>query len=194
MAPRGEARWRAIAAALLFVFVLTIAAVHVAEGEAPLRTTLSVYAIGPHGWIIRLGFVAFGLAGWVTDYLLDAADLRGRIFLWLFGMAMLGVAAINTDAGDRPATLHGLEHSISAVIVFFSLPLAAWLCGWMSVPLRFTATLQAAAAIALLTGPPTLAGALELLVVALALVEFSLLLAWGGSAERAVASPASPRV
>lgn len=168
---------RTCAAALVAAFVLAVAAIHALERFPAADTTLSEYALGTAGWVMRIGFVALGFAAFLLGYILRTGRELGRLFLWLFGIAMIGVAALNADPGERIRTMHGLEHALSATVAFFSLPIGVWLLGRIPPPLKLTATLQVLAAIALLAHSTSFAGAIELIVTACAIAQLAALLA-----------------
>ena len=109
--------------ALVFtsLFVVTLVTVHVIEPETNLDP-VSLYSLGPFGFVMRTGFVVLGLA-----FFSIVAGLRGRarattfysadlIMLSIAGAGLVIIGAFNTDAIGTPSTLSGLIHSTAANI------------------------------------------------------------------------------
>ena len=109
--------------ALVFtsLFVVTLVTVHVIEPETNLDP-VSLYSLGPFGFVMRTGFVVLGLA-----FFSIVAGLRGRarattfysadlIMLSIAGAGLVIIGAFNTDAIGTPSTLSGLIHSAAANI------------------------------------------------------------------------------
>jgi len=107
--------------ALVFtsLFAIALVTVHVIEPETNLGP-VSLYSLGPFGFVMRMGFVVLGLALFSI-----VAGLRGRarattlysvdlIMLSIAGAGLVIVGAFNTDAIGTPSTLSGLIHSSAA--------------------------------------------------------------------------------
>ncbi len=110
-----------IALAFTSMFAVTLVTVHVIEPETNLDP-VSLYSLGPFGFLMRTGFVFLGLA-----FVSLAAGLRGQarpttlyrvdlIMLSIAGAGLVTVGAFNTDAIGTPSTLSGLIHSTAANI------------------------------------------------------------------------------
>jgi hypothetical protein len=124
--------------ALVFtsLFAVTLVTVHIIEPETNLGP-VSLYSLGPFGFVMRMGFVVLGLA-----FFSIVAGLRGRarattlyrvdlIMLSIAGAGLVTVGAFNTDAVGTPSTLSGLIHSsaanvwsISAIVGIFLFAMA----------------------------------------------------------------------
>ena len=81
---------------------------------------VSLYSLGPFGFVMRTGFVVLGLAffsivaglwGRARATALYSADL---IMLSIAGAGLVIVGAFNTDAIGTPSTVSGLIHSSAA--------------------------------------------------------------------------------
>ena len=125
-----------IALAFTSLFVVTLVTVHVIEPETN-SDPVSLYSLGPFGYVMRTGFVALGLA-----FFSIVAGLRGRasatalysadlIMLSIAGVGLVIIGAFNTDAIGTPSTLSGLIHSsaanvwsISAIVGILSFAMA----------------------------------------------------------------------
>ena len=110
-----------IALAFTSLFAVTLVAVHVIEPETNLDP-VSLYSLGPFGFVMRTGFVVLGLA-----FFSIVAGLQGRarattlysadlIMLSIAGAGLVIIGAFNTDAIGTPSTLSGLIHSSAANI------------------------------------------------------------------------------
>jgi hypothetical protein len=110
-----------IALAFTSLFVVTLVTVHVLEPETNLDP-VSLYSLGPFGFVMRTGFVVLGIA-----FFSIVAGLRGRaratslysvdlIMLSAAGAGLVIIGAFNTDAIGTPSTLSGLIHSSAANI------------------------------------------------------------------------------
>jgi hypothetical protein len=103
------------------MFAVTLVTVHVIEPETNLDP-VSLYSLGPFGFVMRTGFVVLGIA-----FFSIVAGLRGRaratnlysvdlIMLSAAGAGLVIIGAFNTDAIGTPSTLSGLIHSSAANI------------------------------------------------------------------------------
>ena len=108
-----------IALAFTSLFAVTLVTVHVIEPETNLDP-VSLYSLGPFGFVMRTGFVVLGLAffsivaglwGRARATALYSADL---IMLSIAGAGLVIVGAFNTDAIGTPSTVSGLIHSSAA--------------------------------------------------------------------------------
>ena len=108
-----------IALAFTSLFAVTLITVHVIEPETNLDP-VSLYSLGPFGFVMRTGFVVLGLA-----FFSIVAGLRGRarttnlysvdlVMLSIAGAGLVIVGVFNTDAIGTPSTLSGLIHSSAA--------------------------------------------------------------------------------
>lgn len=97
----------------------------------PLEATLSMYMIGPHGWLLTLGFV--GLALGVVSLTLGirrtlytwAPNETGILLLLLLALGVFIVAVFPTDLPGAKHTAAGRLHNLGAYVVFFSFPFVA---------------------------------------------------------------------
>src|SRR3989441_9630655 len=110
-----------VALAFTSLFAIALVTVHVIEPETNFGP-VSLYSLGPFGFIMRTGFVVLGLA-----FFSIVAGLRGRarattlysadlIVLSIAGAGLVIIGAFNTDAIGTPSTLSGLIHSAAANI------------------------------------------------------------------------------
>jgi len=108
-----------IALAFTSLFVVTLVTVHVIEPETNLDP-VSLYSLGPFGFVMRTGFVVLGLAffsivvglrGQAKTTTLYSVDL---VMLSIAGAGLVTVGVFNTDAIGTPSTLSGLIHSSAA--------------------------------------------------------------------------------
>ena len=134
---------------LLFVVVFTIEGA-LRPGYRPRRHFVSSLALGPRGWIQVTNFLVCGTL--MLSFALGlcfgvAPGLRGDaapVLFVLFGLGLIvagvfrtDVAASDTDASyvagaAAPATLRGLVHGLSSLVVFGSLSAAAFAWAWRS--------------------------------------------------------------
>lgn len=105
----------------------------VASGRMnPLNTTMSDYVFVPHvGWLFPAALTAMAVAGAGVAIGLWARGLCHGVLLRLtLGIAMLGLllaAAFRTDLGAASVTMSAQIHRYAAGVVFFCLPIAAFL-------------------------------------------------------------------
>ena len=108
-----------IALAFTSLFAIALVTVHVIEPETNFGP-VSLYSLGPFGFVMRTGFVVLGLA-----FFSIVAGLWGRarattlyrvdlITLSIAGAGLVIVGAFNTDAIGTPSTLSGLIHTSAA--------------------------------------------------------------------------------
>ena len=134
---------------LLFVVVFTIEGT-LRPDYRPRRHFVSSLALGSRGWVQVANFLVCGalmLAFTVGLFCGVAPELRGEaapILFVLFGLGLIvagvfrtDVAATDTDASyvagaSHPATLRGLIHGLSSLVVFGSLIAAAFVWAWRS--------------------------------------------------------------
>ncbi len=134
---------------LLFVVVFTIEGA-LRPGYRPRRHFVSSLALGSRGWIQVANFLVCGvlmLSFAIGQFFGVAPELRGEaapILFVLFGLGLIvagvfrtDVAASDTDASyvagaSEPATLRGLIHGLSSLVVFGSLTAAAFVWAWRS--------------------------------------------------------------
>ncbi len=108
-----------VALAFTSLFAIALVTVHVIEPETNFGP-VSLYSLGPFGFVMRTGFVVLGLA-----FFSIVAGLWGRarattlyrvdlITLSIAGAGLVIVGAFNTDAIGTPSTLSGLIHTSAA--------------------------------------------------------------------------------
>jgi hypothetical protein len=118
---QGATRKGTYGLAFTSLFAVTLVTVHVIEPETNLGP-VSLYSLGPFGFVMRTGFILLGLA-----FFAIVAGLRGRarattlysvdlIMLSIAGAGLVIIGAFNTDAIGTPSTLSGLIHSTAANI------------------------------------------------------------------------------
>ena len=134
---------------LLFIVVFTIEG-RLRPGYRPRRHFVSSLALGPRGWIQVANFLVCGvlmLSFAVGMFAAVAPGRRGEaapVLFVLFGLGLIVAGIFRTDvaASDRaasyvagaaaPATLRGLVHGLSSLVVFGALTGAALVWAWRS--------------------------------------------------------------
>ena len=118
---KGVAVKGTITLAFASLFAITLVTVHVIEPEAN-SSPISLYSLGPFGFVMRAGFVILGLA-----FLSIVVGLLGRarrttlysvdlMMLSIAGAGLVTIGAFNTDAPGTAPTPSGLIHSSAANI------------------------------------------------------------------------------
>ena len=108
-----------VALAFTSLFAIALVTVHVIEPETNFGP-VSLYSLGPFGFVMRTGFVVLGLA-----FFSIVAGLRRRaratalyttdlVMLSIAGAGLVVVGVFNTDTVGTPSTLSGLIHSSAA--------------------------------------------------------------------------------
>jgi len=107
--------------AFAILFSITVVLVHIIEPEVNFGP-LSLYSLGPYGFVMRTDFVVLGLAfftlvgglwGSAKPTVLYSTDMA---VLSLAGAGLVTIGAFNTDAPGTVPTLAGLIHSSAANI------------------------------------------------------------------------------
>ena len=118
---KGVAVKGTITLAFASLFAITLVTVHVIEPEAN-SSPISLYSLGPFGFVMRAGFVILSLA-----FLSIVVGLLGRarrttlysvdlMMLSIAGAGLVTIGAFNTDAPGTAPTPSGLIHSSAANI------------------------------------------------------------------------------
>jgi len=98
----------------------------------PLEATLSMYAVGPYGWLLTAGFVFMALAvvslalGIRRALYTGARTDTGILLLLLLALGVFVVAIFPTDLPGAPHTTAGILHNFGAYLVFYSFPFTAF--------------------------------------------------------------------
>jgi hypothetical protein len=117
-------------------FVAIVAMLHVLKPEyEPSWRFLSEYAIGRHGWMMRLAFSCWALSCLCLAYALwhevgGKAGKTGLVLLAIVGMSMIAAGAFTMDpitATQDQVTLAGHLHALSSMVGVPGLPVAALL-------------------------------------------------------------------
>jgi hypothetical protein len=183
---------QACAVAGLATFVGAVLALHGLRGDLnPAQRTISEYALGRDGWLMRAAFAALGLGVLAT-----AANLRLRWASspwWRVGILLLGVTAVglfldsayNTDHPGVAETADGRIHGIGMLFVCLGSPSACFLIGsalrhapsawWRARWMQAVGTGQLIAILGFEISPAVSRGLLERMAVALAVVGVALL-------------------
>ena len=149
--PVPEALYRSLAIATALCFCFAFVLVHVVRDDLSLwHTTLSIYAVGPAGWVLTLGFYAIAitqlLIAWRFFQLRQsAADL---VIVTLLALAAIGAVLVATI----PYTIK-LPHNTGAVLQLGLFPVFLLLRVWLhraDVLWTFSAVMAALSTIALL--------------------------------------------
>ena len=102
-----------------FFFVVALLAVHVLEPEMN-QGSLSFYSLGPYGLIMRLGFIALGLAFYFLvlglNLLPGAGNFRyvDLLLLLIAGTGLLLIGVFDADGLGASSTISGNVHRLSA--------------------------------------------------------------------------------
>ena len=117
-------------------FVVAILALHLLQPKLnPAQHTISEYALGSYGWLMRSAFFALGVGTLATAAamrLKAGPSVRRSIGLLLLGGAALGLfidTGYNTDRLRVPATADGMVHGVGTWILALTLPVAALVLG-----------------------------------------------------------------
>lgn len=117
-------------------FVLALLALHVIQPTLnPAEHTISEYALGSYGWLMRSAFFALGVGTLATAaaiHLRYEPSVRLRIGLVLLVGAAIGLfidSGYNTDRPHVPATADGMVHGVGTWILALTLPGAALILG-----------------------------------------------------------------
>ena len=116
-------------------FVTSVAVMHVVQPELPpVDVAVSYYLNGRWGWWLGAGLVALGIGSVsLAVALRRAVPSVGGPGFWLlviWGMgAVLGGIFPPDPYGhwDRPPSIAGMVHGVSALLAFVAFPAAAWL-------------------------------------------------------------------
>jgi hypothetical membrane protein len=127
---RDTARWwplAGIAGPILWYLVMAVLSA-TTPGYNWIATYASDLSIGPTGWIMQAGFVACGVLEVVFALgLLRAGAARaGAILTGTAGLGFIGAGLFVTDPHGTMVTSHGAVHVASAVVIFVSVSVAAF--------------------------------------------------------------------
>lgn len=128
-------------------FLLLLALLHVLKPEMdPSWHMISEYALGRHGWIMRLAFISLAISCVALFFTLwRERFIAGGVLLTIAGIGMLGVAVFATDPIATPRetiTLVGSLHVLFATIFVIGFPVAATTIGWSAAGDRMFARLR----------------------------------------------------
>jgi hypothetical protein len=117
-------------------FVAAVLALHVLQPTMnPAEDTISDYALGSYGWLMRLAFFALGIGTLTTlaaIWLRYERSLRQRLGVALLAGTAIGLfldSGYNTDRPHVPATLDGMVHGVGTWVLALTLPGAAFILG-----------------------------------------------------------------
>jgi hypothetical protein len=99
-----------------FLYLVFLAAAHLAQPRMIHESTISKYALGHEGWLIQAAFVAAGIGFAGVARLLHGWTARA---LWLVVAAffVMGIFKIDSVGPNQIATLHGALHTIAFFVV-----------------------------------------------------------------------------
>lgn len=183
---------RFVGAAGLSGFVLAILVLHgVRPNLDPAQHTISEYALGSYGWLMRVAFFALGVGTLATVVSLRAIlepSLWCRVGLVVLAGMALGLfldGVYNTDHLRVPATFDGTIHGVGTWILALTLPGAALILGsylartstWRlkARALQALGAAQLGAIVVFEMSPDTYRGTAERLVTVLAVATLALL-------------------
>ncbi len=129
---RDAAKLATMGSAEVFLFVALVAVLHVLDPTRdPVSVTVSEYVLGPHGWLLSVAALAFGLGALaittaVAAILPSPRPRVGLASLTLAGLGMVVVGAFPTDPIDpRFVTTAGAIHAAAGILSFTCFALAA---------------------------------------------------------------------
>jgi hypothetical membrane protein len=108
--------------------LVTIALDH---GYSPLEHTISAFAVGPYGWIEKIGIFSLGLTLifvgvvwflWLGKRLGKLFHVAG-VMMALIGLGFVIIGTFNTDTTQFSRTLHGTIHFVTSITVFLLFPI-----------------------------------------------------------------------
>lgn len=117
---RREPALGSVAILLVAVFVLALFAVHLIEPENNFGP-VSLYSLGPYGFVMQLGFLVLGVAFFALAWGLEDQTKHTALFyldealLLTAGSGLTLISLFNTDPIGTAPTVHGLIHSWSAL-------------------------------------------------------------------------------
>jgi len=126
-APRGTSKFIAATAIACFVlFVSAVLLIHALRPDRALTTTwISGYAVGPHGWIMTMAWIAASAGSLMLVLGLTRSGPRsgaGRVGAVLLGVLSIGflVAAIFPPGPSLSGDIHSIGFLVSVVCVILS--------------------------------------------------------------------------
>lgn len=94
----------------------------------PVTQTISEYALGQGGWLFTVAAVCFGAGALILSITLALLhrppDPIARILLGVWGVALIVVGAVPTDAAADPPTLAGQVHNYASFVGMLAAPIA----------------------------------------------------------------------
>lgn len=117
-------------------FVGALLALHVLQPRLdPAEQTISEYALGSYGWLMRSAFFALGVGTLATAAAIRLRyqpSVQRRLGLVLLAGTAIGLfidSGYNTDPPHVPLTVDGMVHGVGTWILALSLPGAAFILG-----------------------------------------------------------------
>lgn len=111
---RPFARVIAYSGALLYLVFL--AAVHVAQPHMIHESTIRKYALGHQGWLIQAAFVSAGI-GFAGVARLQHGWTARALWLAVAAFVVMGIFKIDSVGPNKIATVHGAFHTIAFFVV-----------------------------------------------------------------------------
>lgn len=119
-------------AALLAALIVLVRTHLLPTGHNPVRDAVSDYGVGAHRIYYRVMVVELGVGALLLAVALGrATDVSSGGIVWLvvYGVARIVIAAFPTDPGGTADTVTGRVHLVLAAIAFTAIPLAATTIG-----------------------------------------------------------------
>jgi hypothetical protein len=106
----------AVAYAGATIYVVLLAALHVAQPQMIDDATISKYALGPNGWMLQVAFVAAGV-GYAA--LANVLTRSAAIMAWLTAVAfaVMGAFRIDSVGPTEVISIHGALHTGAFFVV-----------------------------------------------------------------------------
>ncbi len=118
----------------LGLFAFAVMALHFLRPDYnPATRFVSEYALGNHGWFMKLAFfaLAFGSTALVValrrSTARPAASTAGFVCLGLWALCVFVAGIVDTDLLGAPDTVQGAIHGLASLVAFVSLILSSFL-------------------------------------------------------------------
>lgn len=118
-----------VASACMVVAGVAMLGVQIAQSNfIPVTQTISEYALGEVGWLFTVAAVCFGAGSLILSVTLALLhrppDRVARILMGVWGVVLIVVGAVPTDAAADPPTLAGQIHNYASFVGMLAAPIA----------------------------------------------------------------------
>lgn len=116
-------------------WVVAVISLHFLDAELDAAETyVSDYALGDYGWLMQAAFIVVGLATIAIAWGLRVTLAPGKrvtasvVLVLIAGVGFILAGVFNTDpTGETELTAAGTIHVLSALVLFLSLIISAWM-------------------------------------------------------------------